>query len=80
MAFTSGQIHGTGHAAGDFTHSSWEWIVTHFQDFRHRRQMAQAEAELRGFSDQLLNDIGLSRGEIHDAVWNGRNTSRRASK
>ncbi len=80
MAYTSGHAHSTGHASGDFFHSAWVWIVTPVNEFRHRRELARAEAELCGFSDALLSDIGLSRSEIHDAVWNGRNTYRRQGK
>ena len=80
MAYTSGQTHTIGHGAGDVFHSTWNWIATHINDYRYRRELVRAEAELRGFSDALLSDIGLSRGEIHDAVWNGRNISRRQGK
>lgn len=78
MAYTSGHVY--THTSSDLFHSSWDWIVHQFKTFRHRRQLARAEAELRGFSDELLSDIGLSRGEIHDAVWNGRSIYRRSVK
>ncbi len=76
MAFITERIHNHGRSAGDYFLSAREWIATHYAEYRLRRELAQAEAELRAFSDAALADIGLSRGEIHDAVWYGRKSHR----
>lgn len=80
MAYTSEQIHTSGHSTGSFFNSSLDWFASQINEFRHRRELGRAEAELQAFPDQLLNDIGLSRGEIHEAVWNGRDAYRRQGK
>ena len=36
---------------------------------RRYNEYAQAEARLRSMSDHDLDDIGLTRGEIHARVW-----------
>ena len=77
MAYTTEHLRSAGHAPSDYYHSAKEWVLTQYRAYRHHRELVHAEAQLRGFSDQLLADVGLSRGEIHDAVWNGRTTHRR---
>jgi uncharacterized protein YjiS (DUF1127 family) len=41
--------------------------------YQQHREAVQAIKELRALTDRELNDIGLTRGEIHDVVHNNVN-------
>ena len=43
-----------------------------FKYLNHREQRS-AVKELRALTDRQLNDMGITRGEIHDVVYNGVN-------
>lgn len=47
-------------------------LAAWFTVLRDWRRARMAEAELRKLPDHILDDLGLSRGEIVNAVRNGR--------
>ncbi len=43
-----------------------------FNWLKHFRAMRRAERDLLALDDRLLDDIGIERANIHNMVWNGR--------
>ncbi|WP_158305964.1 DUF1127 domain-containing protein [Azospirillum sp. B510] len=61
---TSGEMFATGTKESTFMLRVVHWV-------RDRVELHRAESELRQMSDAELSDIGLTRGEIHNAVRRG---------
>jgi len=46
-----------------------ERILRYFESYLQKRANYLVEQELMRLSDKQLNDMGISRSEIKDAVW-----------
>ena len=64
MHSTSGELFGAGTKGGTVFQRVVHWV-------RERIELRRAESELNHMSDAELSDIGLTRGEIHNAVRRG---------
>lgn len=62
---TSGELFDAGTNSNSLYQRLVHWV-------QNRVDLYQAEYELRHMSDLELSDIGLNRGEIHNAVRHGR--------
>ncbi len=61
MHSTSGELFGVGTKGVTFFQRIVHWA-------RERIELRRAESELNHMSDAELSDIGLTRGDIHNAV------------
>ncbi len=64
MHSTSGELFGAGTKGSTVFQRVVHWV-------RERIELRRAESELNHMSDAELSDIGLTRGEIHNAVRRG---------
>ncbi len=64
MHSTSGELFGAGTKGITVFQRVVHWV-------RERIELRRAESELNHMSDVELSDIGLTRGEIHNAVRRG---------
>jgi uncharacterized protein YjiS (DUF1127 family) len=64
VAYTTNQ----GHGAVSLK-SALSFFTTLPERFAKRAQLRSAERYLNAMDDRQLNDIGLTRGDIHDVVW-----------
>ncbi len=72
MAYTAGIIHPRPETVSSVYFKVSDKIHQLVTAFFQHRKFLQAEAELRGLSDQALADIGICRSEIHTVVRTGR--------
>ncbi len=64
MHSTSGELFDAGTKGSTVFQRVVHWV-------RERIELRRAESELNHMSDAELSDIGLTRGEIHNAVRRG---------
>ncbi len=57
---------------GDLAGSTMSTLALALERFHHWRKTRRAIRQLSTFSDAMLEDIGLTRGEIEHAVTTGR--------